>query len=1235
VYAIFIARRRHYAWRIGALINPFAPYKRRDLRVRDASLPHLTAARLLAWWREISARESDPPIPLDDIVLQLGFAVATYHASAHPSTLGFLEPGEDLIFLRTGLPEPIRRFTLAHELGHALMHRSSTSFGEIQPLDGYDDAPCAETDLDGASGDWELGDEALRPGQAYSARARREAEANQFASELLLPADLVRTLYVDAPGEKANIRTLARRFAVSEDVTLRRMTSLLTLDFADVEASHPATSEKAERPIVALAAEQRAAAESATPALVIAGPGTGKTSTLVGRIAWLIREQRVDPERILALTFSNKAAREMRERVGQIIAAMTDEPKQTDEFAALRSLVRMPTISTIHAYCGELLRRYGQLVGLRPDFLLVGPTDGYFLLRSLVGQLPLTYYQPVTAPSHYYPDLLAAISRAKDELVGPAEYTALAEAALGRARTAEDQEKAERACEVARVYTAYQAALVERGDADFGDIIRLAVRLLSEQPEVLAEERAQRTHALVDEFQDINRAMGVFLRTLTAEAGALWAVGDADQAIYRFRGASPANIQRFHDDYPGARVQRLRHSYRSRTLILDAASGLAERYIPAAERQPLVATRGAGADAVRLATALDEDAELEGIVQAIRARLNGGRSLAEIAVLCRTRRNTRKVIAALERARISTRVIAPLLEQDEIKRILSIALLVTDNSGTGLLRAGQLAAHLIPREDALRLLELARARGVAPLALVRDGLDAVPEISPESRQALERLAEVVAALRLAPDVATGLSRYLFELTALGQDLLAGVAAGDETAQLRAAHIARLLALARAFEDQRSATRENTTPPRPGDARWVEFLDYLRVLTELRQDAAGAEEMVASADEGVWVLTVHASKGLEFPVVFLPGLAERRFPVQSRHDFTPPPPGMIASNEAADDDPHLIEEACLFYVALTRARDELILSAAERYGAVSYRPSRFLAPIEARLGKRLAHELWDRPLSKPSPAPVRRSVAGNSAGEREPLTAFALETYQRCPRQYAYRYVDQLQPHSASMTALQTALKRSLDAVRERAGVDGADLALEEALALFELAYEEAQSGRREDDPYAPLYRRYGRIAVEREWQALTSSEEPDRTASRVAEHDREVQIRVDDDVIQLTIDQVEHAARQTAGGPRQPDALELRYVRRKLGAADDRGGMREYLYTLAAEQRANGKAPAQVVQRHVASGEVTPVTLSERRRTTLRRDLQSALDGIHREDYPARPDPRACAACPFMLICPS
>jgi CRISPR/Cas system-associated exonuclease Cas4 (RecB family) len=224
-----------------------------------------------------------------------------------------------------------------------------------------------------------------------------------------------------------------------------------------------------------------------------------------------------------------------------------------------------------------------------------------------------------------------------------------------------------------------------------------------------------------------------------------------------------------------------------------------------------------------------------------------------------------------------------------------------------------------------------------------------------------------------------------------------------------------------------------------------------------------------------------------------------------------------------------------------------------------------------------------------------------------------------------------------MTALQAALKRALDAIHG-AEIGPGDLTRDEALALFDTAYEEAH-GARHDDPYAPLYQRYGRLAVEHEWQALQAlalpATEADQPTRRKVERDREVEIRVDDTTIQLTIDQVEHATRQAASGPHQPDATEVRYLRRRLGAADDRGGLREYLYALAAEQRANGKAPAQVAQRHVATGEVTPVRLSERRRATLRRDLGAILDGIRRQDFPARPDPRACAACPFLLICPS
>ena len=293
---------------------------------------------------------------------------------------------------------------------------------------------------------------------------------------------------------------------------------------------------------------------------MIAGPGTGKTSTLVGRVAYLVREHDVAPEHILALTFSNKAAREMRDRLAALLAApLWDDADLPRELAPRAA----PTVATIHAFCGDLLRRYAPLVGLRPDFRLITGTEGYLLLRALIADLNLDQYQSLAEPGYFFPTLLSTISRAKDELAGPEEYTQAAAELAASAGTLEEEATAARAGEVALVYAHYQAALARRGDLDFGDVVRLAVKLLREQPEVLAAVRARHSQILVDEFQDVNRAMGVLLRTLAGEDGPLWAVGDADQAIYRFRGASPANLARFATEYREARIHTLRRNYRS------------------------------------------------------------------------------------------------------------------------------------------------------------------------------------------------------------------------------------------------------------------------------------------------------------------------------------------------------------------------------------------------------------------------------------------------------------------------------------------------------------------------------------------------------------------------------------------------------------------------------------------------------------------------------------------------
>jgi superfamily I DNA/RNA helicase/Zn-dependent peptidase ImmA (M78 family) len=1329
--------------------------------VEDLLRPRLLAARLLRWWRTREEASADgnaaasapsstassaassaatAATPVDALVAALGLDVATFPAAAHPGTLGYLEPGEDLIFVRAGLAEPVRRFTLAHELGHAVLHRGSGAAAEAAGAlvgpndDGSTFDPCDNDDLKAPLDTVAMSDETLRPGQAYSARARRESEANAFAAALLLPADRVREIYLTLPtassaaaapndttdqaaqatrngsrnapsrtsrtsraSRLSPARALAERFGVSEDVVLRRLAALLVPDeealeeLAEAEPSASASWPPITPGPQPLDADQRAAANAVPPALVIAGPGTGKTSTLVGRVAHLVREEGVPPGAILALTFSNKAAREMRERVGRLLAVA---PVPADPATLLAA--PLPVISTIHAFCGDLLRQYAPLVGLRPDFRLITATEGYFLLRRLARDLELSYYQPLTAPALYFPDLLAAISRAKDELIDPAGYTALTAAMGAAARTGEEHLAAARAAEVAEVYTAYQQALEERGDPDFGDIVRLAVRLLREQPDVLAEVRARYTHILVDEFQDINRAMGVLLGTLAGAAGPLWAVGDPDQAIYRFRGASPANIVRFESEYPGARVPRLTRNYRSYRPILEAAAAVAGEFIPGESSEADEVRTARAADrgmpsrpCVTLASAPDDTAEPAGLVAAIRARHAAGRALLDQAVLCRTRRGAQRVVAALRAAGIPTRVVAPLLEQDDVKDLLAIVALLAETTGAGLLRTGASEDHAYSREEARRVLEAAHARHVAPATLLAHSgqeLGVVPGLTPAGRRGLVRLGAILAELGQAPDVATALARYAFGLTGLGKRLLPGVAMGDPVLRERAVHLARLLALAHAFEDQRRGAGDGG----PGDrtsAAWAEFLEYVRVLVVLRQGASGAEDLLASADDGVWVLTVHASKGLEFPVVYLPGLAERRFPVQRQYDATPAPPGLTEHtahmrDRGREEEAHLAEEACLFYVALTRARDELVLSVAERYGRVRARPSRFLAPIEQRLGDQLARARWEaRPESETGDERPKRASADGVAQPREtparrwdePIGVAPLETYQRCPRQYAYQYVYGLRPQGAGLGALSRGLRETLRELRERfdsyqttQGDHDADQAhqppdaetpaataptLDDAHTLFERHWTAAldQAASEAVDPFEAVYRRYGRLIVGRAWQAHVERVRrmpvgPQRPPADAEEFERELTIQLGGRALSLTVDRVEWAGAppqrrdvsgQVSAGRASSEQTPIRLVRHRLGRAAERPDLRALLYALAAEQQAARGQPAEVVQTHLTSGETERLRMSTRQRAALRDELDDALEGIESGNYPARPDPHVCQGCPFLLICPA
>ncbi|HET9981463.1 MAG TPA: ATP-dependent DNA helicase, partial [Ktedonobacterales bacterium] len=1046
-------------------------------------------------------------------------------------------------------------------------------------------------------------------------------------------------------------RRLATRFGVSEDVLLRRLCALLSSPGATatdtMSANEDAPQPEEARPL-ALDDEQRAAAASETPALIIAGPGSGKTTTLVARVAYLVRERGIAPERVLALTFSRKAAREMRERLGRLL----DNEAANEPHGPLARPAG-PTVSTIHAFCGDLLRRYGPLVGLRPDFRLIGDAEGYFLLRRVTSALSLQHYLPLSAPTLYFPDLLRAISRAKDSLIEPEDYAATAQAMLDAAHTPEERLAAERAQEVAVIYAAYQQALAARGDADFGDLVRLCVRLFREYGEALAAVRQEYSSVLVDEFQDINRAMGVLLQLLAGEDGALWAVGDADQAIYRFRGASPANLAQFRNDFRDAHVHHLSGNYRSTPTIIAAAESIAETLLPGEMRMSLRAQRSdTGEQQVTLAVAPDEAAEYAGLVGAVSERHQAGRAWRDQAVLCRTRRQARAVVAALQQADIPTRVAAPLLDQPLIRDVLAVFSLLTDASGAGLLRAGDLPGHRFNRVDARIVLAAAREAHLPARTLLMGHLSEAKGLSAAGRRGLRALGKALADLRAAPDVATGLARYYFTATGLGFRLMERVVAGDDEAGAQAAGLSHLITLARLYDDSQRATEdEQGREQTPKVADWSGFLEYVRVLLGTPQGRAGVEEESAGGGlDAVWVLTVHASKGLEFPVVYVPGLASGRFPAQRQWERVKAP---VSASDEPTDAAHDDEETCLFYVAITRARDELILSRPQHIGRRNARPSPFLAPIERRLGHGLLRVEWPA-ISGSGSIAVRREADDDHISHEaaqpddETLSVTAIETYARCPRQYAYRYVEGLSASDGNLPRMRRGI---LEALRLLQGADDGrgegvngnrnePPTLDHALERFDEVWSngdtpapqgqpeaDGQSGDGEEEPERPfgdVYRRYGRRIVEQAWQELAGNGNGSVVAGAVG-FEEAVAIPIGKRTISLTVDRVERPVASTKQTP-------ARYVRDRLGAAPDRPDLRALLYTLAAEQQTT---PTEVSQRNMTTGEREPLTIRPRQRENLRDELASAVEGILRNDFTPRPETHRCQNCPFLLICPA
>jgi DNA helicase-2/ATP-dependent DNA helicase PcrA len=586
---------------------------------------------------------------------------------------------------------------------------------------------------------------------------------------------------------------------------------------------HPAVT--AESLLAPLNAPQRDAVTTTKgPLLVLAGAGSGKTRVIAHRIAYLLAVEGIDPRHVLAVTFTNKAAAEMRSRVESLLAP-----------AGLRS----PLIATFHSTCVRILRQRAAQAGLPPSFVIYDEDDRQALVKEALRELD--FDERTMAPS----TVVHRISHCKNQMLSPADVEQLA-------RTPREER-------IASLYRLYEGKLAAAGALDFDDLLLRVVRLLETVPEALRWYRTLWTHVLVDEYQDTNRAQYRIVQLLTEEHRNLCVVGDPDQSVYRWRGADLRNILDFEKDYPDCRVVPLEQNYRSTQRILGLASAVIANNT--ARKDKRLWTENDEGERPDVYRAWDENEEAGFVAQKIRAFRGEGYDYRDMAVFYRTNAQSRVMEDALRRAGVPYLIVGGVrfYERREIKDVVAyLRLLANPLDDVAFRRAAAAPARGIGKASLDRLADGARAAGVPLLALCAT-LPA--DISGKPRRALEEFARLIA--RLAERHREMTVPALIDLVCAEsgyRDALRAERTAESQARLE--NLEELVAASEEF----IATQEATG----GDPVTLEaFLDSIALV-------ADTDELDPAAG-GITLMTLHSAKGLEFPVVFLTGLEEGVFP----------------------------------------------------------------------------------------------------------------------------------------------------------------------------------------------------------------------------------------------------------------------------------------------------------------------------------------------------------------------
>jgi DNA helicase-2/ATP-dependent DNA helicase PcrA len=623
--------------------------------------------------------------------------------------------------------------------------------------------------------------------------------------------------------------------------------------------------------------EQRRAVETTEgPLLIQAGAGSGKTKTLTHRIAYLIATRKATPFNILAVTFTNKAAKEMRSRVAGLLGENADN----------RGF--MPYMGTFHGICVRLLRQDGEAVGIPRSFVIFDESDRQAAVKQVSKQMMI---DEKAFPARLISGL---ISSAKNEMLSPEEYAASASSPAQQA--------------AAKVYPSYERSLKDASALDFDDLINRTARMLKTKPEIRKKWQQQFKYIMIDEYQDTNAAQYQLVNMLTNEDKNIAVVGDDWQSIYSWRGADFRNILKFEKDYKNCTIIKLEQNYRSTKNILDAAHAVITKNSQRSDKQ-LWTDAGDGLP-VQLLQVGSERAEGESIIRRIRLGIDGGhRYYRDYAVLYRTNAQSRSIEEAFVHYGVPYRVVGGVrfYDRKEIKDIMAyLRMIFQPEDRVSFERIVNVPARGVGAKSLQNFFVWQQAGRLSLLQALRQSTEC-DTLTPKARQALSELGDILDSLREVSQDASvaGLIDSLLRRI----DYLHYLGDGTPQGEAHQENVKELLSVAQEYQE----------------AGLAGFLEEVALVSDLD----GAD----FTGDAVTLMTLHAAKGLEFPVVFMAGLEE----------------SILPHSRALYDQSEMEEERRLCYVGMTRARQELYMTYASSrllYGGVQHNPpSRFLSEID--------------------------------------------------------------------------------------------------------------------------------------------------------------------------------------------------------------------------------------------------------------------------------------------------